>query len=467
MTFRLFGVNVEIQAFFWVNAVLIGWSMARNNGPVEILLGVLIVFVSVLAHEFGHALAIMRHKVEPEISLHGMGGTTRWRVVLPLRRIDQILISLAGPFMNFLIAGLIYAAYRLAPGALMRLPSVALHALGAASSINLFWGVLNLLPVLPLDGGHVLEQALGPKRIRITLGISFLAGAGLTVLGLAWHQYWIALIFGMGAFSSYQRFREESADGGESAMPPARRKAPDSSEGIAPELMALLQSARHAVAEEQTARAMTLAQQVLGGDGGTIPVSPRAVLQALEIITWAHLLDGRLDQAADTLAQIRKMGEPDAALAGAVALARKDLRDARRVLEAARARGDDRKEVVGPLIQVLIEQGEIARAAAVAFDIVDSLSDDDARRMAQIAFESRSFDWSARLYEAIFDRHKRPDDAYDAARAHAQDDRPDRALDMLRKAVETGFSDRARAWSDAALEGLRRGQDLEALLPRP
>ena len=129
--------------------------------------------------------------------------------------------------------------------------------------------------------------------------------------------------------------------------------------------------------------------------------------------------------------------------------------------------GDDRKEIVGPLIQVLLEQGEVSRAAAVAFDIVDALSEEDARRMAKIAFEGRAFDWSARLYEALFERGRQPEDAYEAARAHAQDGALERALEMLRKAVEAGFSDRGRAWSDAALEALRADRGLETIVPRP
>ena len=72
------------------------------------------------------------------------------------------------------------------------------------------------------------------------------------------------------------------------------------------------------------------------------------------------------------------------------------------------------------------------RASAVAYDIVDSLSEEDARKMAKLAFDSRAFDWSARLYEAVFERQKSAEDAYEAARAHAQDGNYERALDMLR-----------------------------------
>ena len=57
-----------------------------------------IVLVSILVHEYGHALAIMRHGIEPEIALHWMGGSTTWRQTLPISRFHRVIISLAGPF---------------------------------------------------------------------------------------------------------------------------------------------------------------------------------------------------------------------------------------------------------------------------------------------------------------------------------------------------------------------------------
>ena len=65
-----------------------------------------------------------------------------------------------------------------------------------------------------------------------------------------------------------------------------------------------------------------------------------------------------------------------------------------------------------------------------------------------------------------FNRTRRPDDAYEAARALACAGQIERALEWIKKAVEAGFSDRTRAWSDAALEALRTSSLLGAVLPR-
>src|SRR5262249_4255376 len=162
---------------------------------------------------------------------------------------------------------------------------------------------------------------------------------------------------------------------------------------------------------------------------------------------WTHLLADRTEVAAEVLAELRRTGAPDAALEGAVHFAQRDFAHARRVFEAARAHGDDRKQIVGPLVQILLEQGEAARAADLALSLVDTLSDEDARRMGGIAFEHGAFREAAALHEAIFERRKQPEDAYEAARAEARGGRPERALELLRRAVDAGFSDRARAWS--------------------
>ncbi len=464
MSFRLFGVNVEIQAFFWLTTLLLGTSGIGMDFP-RLLVWVAVVLVSVLLHEFGHAFAVMRHRIEPEISLHGMGGTTSWRPIFELSRWNMIVISVAGPFAGFLLGGLIYAFEHFLPGMESGLPRLARFAITQLKWVNIGWGVINLLPVMPFDGGHVLEHALGPKRIRLSTGISLVVG----ILIVAWcvmnHQLWMALLFGLGALQSFQRLQAEQPAVRHAR--PQRRRDEGEENFVAPELGALLRSARHALNEERFDRARDLAKQVLQGGEHSVRVAPAAAREALEVLAWVELLQERVDEANALLGEARRHGEPDAALSGAILLAKGDLGRARRVLEEARARGDDRKEVVGPLIQVLIGQGEVARAAAVALDIVESLSSEDARKMAEIAFEHGAYDWSARLFGAMFERQKEAEDAYEAARALSLDGQHEEALEWLRRAVEAGFSDRTRAWSDAALSALRAGVGFEGVLPRP
>jgi Zn-dependent protease len=471
MSFRLFGVNVEIQMSFWITSVILGLrglsDPAVPRGAIAIW--VLVVFVSVLVHELGHALAVMRHGIEPQITLYAMGGLTRFQPLhdgAPLRRRDQVLISLAGPFAGFALGAIVLAVMHLFPHAFAGASTLRRYAVDSLLWVNFGWGLVNLMPVLPFDGGHVLEHALGPKRTQLTAAISTIIGFLVAALFVYLKAVWGALLFGLSAIQSYRRF----------TAPAAAEEAPASSEPTPPELAALLRAARHALGEEELERASTLAQRVIEGDDGKFAVPPAARLEALEVIAWAHLLAGRAEVAAEVLAQAHRSGTPDAALEGAVLFAREDFAGARKVLEAARAEGDTRKQIIGPLVQILIAQNEVGRAAEIALAVVDSLSDDDTRRMAGLAGEHGAFAPAARLHEAIFNRHHLAEDAYEAARAEAQAGRPERALDLLRRAVEAGFSDRARAWSDAALATLQAGPvntggtpvppALEAVLPR-
>jgi Zn-dependent protease/tetratricopeptide (TPR) repeat protein len=496
MSFRLFGIPVEVQISFWITSVLLGlYGQSDPFVPrgAAVVIWVAVVFVSVLLHELGHAFAMMRHGILPEITLYAMGGLTHNRSNVSLRRRDQVIISLAGPFAGFLLGGLVVAAMLLWPGFVGGLSPIAVYALRSLCWVNLFWGVINLMPVLPLDGGHVLEQTLGPRHTQLTAGIStvvgFLVAAGFVYV----KSVWGAVMFGYMAFQSYRRFTSEAAADGERPARPARSSKPDP-EAVPAEIDALLRSAEHALAEEELDRAAAIAQRVLEGEGGPShrafdqasdpptgadAVPPAARRRALEVIGWSHLLAGRLDVAAEVIATARRTGSAlDAALEGAVLFAQRDFAKARKVLEAAHAAGDARKQVVGPLIQILIAQDEVGRAAEIALSMVDALSDEDARQMGELAFTHGAFAGAARLYEAIFERRRQADDAYQAARAEARGGRPERALDLLRRAVDAGFSDRARAWSDAALATLRTGPStavdaaagsasLETVLPRP
>jgi len=462
MSFRLFGVNVEIQIGFWINAVLIAATSGASTAP-DMAIWIAAILLSILLHEYGHAMAIARHGIEPEITLHMMGGHTSWRQILPISRGHRILISLAGPFAGFLLAGLIFGFLMLFPATFQHLPILARRALMILLGVNVYWGVFNLIPVLPLDGGHVLEQALGPKRVRLTAMISLvIAGAG-AIFFVTRQMYFAALIFGMSAFQSFQRLRtEEPVEDLE-----ARRQAAPREPPIPGEILSKLHSARRALADDDYATAASLANEAVRLAGNQDEPLPRVKVEAYEVLGWAAQLRGDPNEAARWVKAAQHHGTPDHALVAAVMISQGETKDARKLLEHARASGDDRKEIVGPLIQILIAEGDVARASAVAFDIVESLSDEDARKMAQIAFSGRAFEWSARLYEVLFERTRAADDAYEAARSFSAEGLHDRALELLSRAVGAGFSDRARAWSDAAFEPLRAGHKLENVVPRP
>jgi Zn-dependent protease/thioredoxin-like negative regulator of GroEL len=449
MRFSLFGIPTEVQFSFLFGSIMLGL-----HDVAFLPYWVVIVFVSVLTHELGHAFAIRGFGMHPEISLQWLGGLTSWSGGRDLPRWKRIAISFAGPFGGFVLAAALYFGLR---G--RALPMTLGRVVDTAMLVNVAWGIVNLAPVLPLDGGHILEHALGPKRSKTTALVSMVCGGAIAVYGFMSGNSFLGFLFAMCALQSFQRWQAEGA------TPAPRKFATRPVEApMSPPQERALKRASDALAEERFDEAREQAKAVLAMEP---PRSGR--IRALEIVAWTFLLEGALDEATKAVRAIEKHGHSDAALAGGLLFARGDVGAARAVFEAARSVGDDRKEVVGPLIQILLAEGEVARAAAVALDIVDSLSDEDVRRMADIAAEKKAFGWSARLHEALFTRTQGADDAFAAARAKSLEGDASAAVELLKKAQRSGFADAARVWRDPAFEALAaaRGEELANLFPKP
>ena len=443
MAFRLFGFEVEVRLGFWLTALLLG---SQGNFDTESLKRVLlwtpILFVSILVHELGHAFAIKWQKLQPSIVLHFMGGLTSWREVLPVSRRARIVISLAGPFAGFLLGGLVFATVLVLAATGVHIPpeSPIRDALGMALWINIIWGAVNLMPVLPFDGGHVLEQALGPRRQRITLGISAAVGIALCIFFLAReHSLWGAYLFGSAAASSVIQLRGLGAATRVTAPPP---------ELVTPASL-LLARAKTALDADDAVAAVLAAQEVLDAKP-----SETVRADAWTIVAWAELMRGDTSAAERAVSEIRRYKEPDRALMGNVSLAAGRLSEARNILERAYGDGDLRKETFGPLIQALLRQDAHERAAEVALERFDSLSSDDCRQIAKLAIEGRAFGPAAKLLERVGVRDRSGSDAIAAARAYADGGERTKAVDALRKAFVSGLVKESDVRSDDALGAL-------------
>jgi len=237
LRFRLLGIPVRVHPLFWIITLVLG---AVYSNILIVLFWVAAVFVSVLLHEFGHALTLRRFGQPARINLHAGGGLTVpepfwWggrSIYVSLKPIQQILISLSGPFAGFGFAALISLAAA-AAGALVRvnlvshflpLPeiffpgSILLSTLGSRLLwINVFWGLVNLLPIYPLDGGNVARYALlkldPVKGVNKSLWISVIASGAAAVLGLIFlSSVLMAVFFGWMAFQSYLQIRGRTLD---------------------------------------------------------------------------------------------------------------------------------------------------------------------------------------------------------------------------------------------------------------
>ena len=208
LKFSLFGMPVAVEWWFWLAAVLLGGGAAAQDpddwAVVAVWVGV--VFVSVLVHELGHAMAGKRFGAVPAIRLHGFGGVT----FLPgasFNRAQHILVSAAGP-----IAGLLLGLGVLALNKTVSdLPVLARVAVQHALYVNFVWTFVNLLPIQPLDGGQILGQVLGPRRNQLTSWIGFVIAIVLCLWALQHRMVFSALMLAMLA---YYNFRREPVEGG-------------------------------------------------------------------------------------------------------------------------------------------------------------------------------------------------------------------------------------------------------------
>jgi Zn-dependent protease len=199
--FRLLGIPVHLDLTFLLVlpllALLIGGNLPLYlelfglpqdpgllQGPWPFLLGLVAalgLFLSVLLHELGHALAAQRLGIRTQrITLWLLGGVAQLERI-PREPKKELFIALAGPLVSFALA-LLFRLLRQEAGALGFLT----HYLAL---VNLMLGLFNLLPALPLDGGRVYRALLATRKpylqaTRQALALSQAVAFALGLFGL-------------------------------------------------------------------------------------------------------------------------------------------------------------------------------------------------------------------------------------------------------------------------------------------
>ena len=180
-----FGIPIRVHPSFWLGSILFGSNLATSQ---LVFIWVVCAFISILIHELGHALTAESFGWPTEIVMYFGGGlaiSRRNRGDTPWR---SILVSLMGPCAGFMLWGLVFLVKHLM-GLNHNLHAMdndesgndyrfyLLSAVGFLSFMNLYWGVFNLLPVLPLDGGYILESFCEAMRFRDPSGLALKVGA--------------------------------------------------------------------------------------------------------------------------------------------------------------------------------------------------------------------------------------------------------------------------------------------------
>ncbi len=239
LNFRLFGVPVRVHPMFWLISVILG---PIHGDPKYVAMWVAVVFVSILVHEMGHAMAIRFFGWRPSILLYSFGGLAMYQPTHHDPR-KQIPISLAGPAAGFLLAALTVllakaAAYPVeftfgAPMVvnwtigfenLRGVPSInALMLIEQLLWVNIWWGLVNLLPIWPLDGGHVCYELLLELRVHDALvkalWVSVTVAGAVAIFALLRtrdirNDFFLPLMFGYLAYSSFSMLQQYTGRGG-------------------------------------------------------------------------------------------------------------------------------------------------------------------------------------------------------------------------------------------------------------
>lgn len=229
LRFSLFGFPILVHWIFWLNTALMGGAIDATT-PERfrgLLAWVVAVFLSILIHELGHALT-MRNYGDRRVGiiLFAFGGLAQGSQ--HRTRNQDLMVSAAGPGLQILVG--------LAVGwsiSLWRPSSLWLHQmLDGFTVISIFWALLNLVPVLPLDGGRLCQTLLGPRNQRQTLTISLISAVVLAAFSFD-RDLWLGLqngvmnlleirartrvgggiftliIFGMLAWNNWKQLRNE------------------------------------------------------------------------------------------------------------------------------------------------------------------------------------------------------------------------------------------------------------------
>jgi Zn-dependent protease len=188
-----------------------------------VLLWIVVLFVSILVHELGHALTSRKMTgVTPSIKLWGMGGLAYPNTQLTQKQ--SFWVTWAGPLAGLGFFGLIVltccAIYGFAIGTeltmiflfpsretytvLAEMNNPLLFMLKELLRVNFWWSLINLLPIFPLDGGQIYASIERSSKRVWTVGMvtgALVAIAGFFIL----HQIFIAILFGYFAFQNYKR----------------------------------------------------------------------------------------------------------------------------------------------------------------------------------------------------------------------------------------------------------------------
>jgi Zn-dependent protease len=430
---------VLVRPSFWLVMAIFG-AGGTLELDTRVVSFILVAFVSVLFHELGHAISSRMFGANAWIELYSFGGLThrdrslsRWR---------EVLTSAAGPAFGFALGGLALVLRAV----LQARPHWASVALRDAVWINIAWSTLNMLPVLPLDGGRVMSGLLGPSRKRAARILAIAVAGAVIFWGFKSGDRYIAILFGLLAFQNIQ------ALGAERDLRAQRPPEPEQ-DALARGWKALLSGQ-----EQEASRLAHLANS-----GAQTPDERNA---ARDLLAWVALADNDPRLA---LSHLEKVSPPDKARRLTWALALESMQMPDRALPHAEAAyliepSETSATLAARLLNRAGRYDDAGRIASTYAWRSPALRD---ARLADVALARGDHPRAAALYGAAFDASRRPIDAYNAACAHARANDLPSAVQWLGRALDAGFDDLDQLRSDPDLARVITSDEIRRRLTRP
>lgn len=224
---RIAGIDVRVHFTFFLLLAWFGYIYYAQDGLGAMVVGlafILLLFVCVVLHEFGHALAARGYGINtPDITLLPIGGVARLER-MPDNPWQELVVALAGPAVNVVIAIALFIVL----GRMVDVQDVENLAGGRGNLlvkllvINVVLVIFNMLPAFPMDGGRVLRALLATrlkhaKATRIAAGVGQVVAVLFGLLGVYAGNPFLILIavfvfFGARAEATFANFKEAVED---------------------------------------------------------------------------------------------------------------------------------------------------------------------------------------------------------------------------------------------------------------
>ena len=331
LRFKLGPFPVSVYPWFFLSAILLG---AGNGFGWQMLAWIVVVFVSVLGHELGHAVVGRLLGGRPEIRLEAFGGVTFPQLPKRPGPARQFILSFAGPVAGLFLGALAYGLARAIPA---EPESITAWMMERFIAVSVVWAIFNLLPILPLDGGQMLLALIEGVRRRPSVALAswISVGIALAVAGVVTRTIgpdpFLLVWLGLFALQNFQRARSAAVHDAPAA---ARAVAPQEDASERADVASAMEDTRNAVQRRDFESALAAAARLEGAGG------PYRQAAALRLRAGIELARGDNESAAVFAGQSFSIWQsPDAAVVAARANLRAGAEDRarnwlRRALEA-------------------------------------------------------------------------------------------------------------------------------------